>query len=211
MPKGFRNEPNIDFALAELFGAVKQQIIFFAAETGVSANWVAARVSTLLCPERPGILDPLPPVQHGSTATRRAVEPLALAEHAHSSEAPATVEARRTNNGGRGYWAKMTPEERSAEILRRMIKSKSTNPAVQSLIRNGKKKAKVTSEPVKPKASKQRGRPKGSGAKTASAKELPNQTLYNQRYLAKKRGKTPPPLPGEPHTSQTVNGKLATA
>jgi hypothetical protein len=149
-----------EFAIAELYGGIKQTIIYFAAETGTSAEWVAARISALLSPQRQGVFDQLPTVQRETSFTRGTLEPLALAQYAHSSETPSSIAAgsgssyqtdhpeikqpgkRGPKPGGiagarqKSYWAAMTKEQRREEMLRRMKKHKNLSPKELTIMKS---------------------------------------------------------------------------
>jgi hypothetical protein len=82
---GYSDE-GIETRIAEFFGGIKERIILFSAETGISAGWVAERISTLLSPERERVLHNLSIVQLASARNGGTVEPLALAVDAHQRE-----------------------------------------------------------------------------------------------------------------------------
>jgi hypothetical protein len=195
MPRGMRNEPDIDTAISELFGGIKLQIIYFAAETGISAHRVAERVSALLHPERERLLHQMSSMQRETARVRGPVEPLALAQHAHSGEAPLTIEASRSTPDEKGdkprlkrrsagdatnpnsYWGKMSPEERRVESARRR--------------RKWTKEAKLKWK------GGLGGRRTAKSKKVKSAEQEAKQRVYLARAKAKKEGRPLPPLPGE--------------
>lgn len=186
MPKGVRNESSHEQAIREFYGGIRLQVIFFAAEVGISAERVAERVSALLSPERERLLHHLSSMQRAASGVRPPVEPLALAQHAHSSEAPPTIEAVRSTShkksrkgvnseAAKGYWANMTPEERKAESARRRRKWSPEAKAKWHGSRSGRRTA------------------KGKKRSVDAAK----QSIYLARAKAKKAGLPIPPLPGE--------------
>jgi hypothetical protein len=177
MPRGIKNGSNIDTALQELFGGIKIQCVFFAAEVGVSANWVAERISTLLCPQREGFQYHLSELREETPGIGRAMEPLALAVHAHRGGTPSTIEAQPKPRKAHSYWDGLTPEERSKEMKRRMKKWRPES----------KNKWSKKGHPRKP--------AKGKKQTLDEAQKLEKQKIYAARSLARKEGKPLPPLP----------------
>jgi hypothetical protein len=176
LPKGIKHgiSTDVEHAFAEFYGGVKERIILFSAETGISANWVAERLATLLLPERERVLHHMSVMRIETARDSRAVEPLALAVNAHSSEtsSPVVGSSRQDATGKtltpqQQYWANKTPAERVAEFKRRQRKWKP----------DAKAKWKGTKPSKKPhyKAEKQK--------------------IYAARNIAKKAGLPLPPLP----------------
>ena len=165
MRKGTTNERSIEIAIAHLHGRIENQIEQFSAGFGIQANWVAARISDLLSPEGTRIQHHMSTVRIETTGMDRELEPLALAIDAHSSETPTATQAGRKTGGSRAYWTKMTPEQRSAEMKKRLNK---WSPQAKE---KWSKKAKM---------------------KTKQQKE--RQVLYQARSDARKRGLPLPPL-----------------
>jgi hypothetical protein len=176
---GYSDE-SVETRIAEFFGGIKERIILFSAETGISAGWVAERISTLLSPERERVLRHMSIVQLASTGNGGSVEPLALAVDAHQREAQSptvgttgeaatnkTIKKKLTSSG----WNKLTPEERSKEMVRRRKVAK----------RNKELKA----------AGKLKKPWKRTGISVAKQKR------YLERSHAKALGLPMPPLPGD--------------
>jgi len=197
MPKGQHHGPDIEFELAGLCGAIKERIILFSAETGASANWTAARLSAFLSPQGQGLLDHLPAVRQETTGGRGAVEPLALADHAHSSPARPTIDAEPKPSKVNPYWQGMTPEQRSKEIARRrskwskkaLAKWSGGKPAKGNLTAAKKKRLE------KDRLRKQRER--AEAKTTRSNRDMSKQRIYVARHNARLQGKPLPPLPDE--------------
>jgi hypothetical protein len=97
MPKGIQHGSSLDYdyAVSQFYGRIQERIVLFAAETGISAHWVAERLATLLSPPGERIFDHLPSLRPEAAGPRRELEPLALAEHAHSGQASDAHQARR--------------------------------------------------------------------------------------------------------------------
>lgn len=196
MPKGMRNAPNLDHAVCELYGGIKQQVIYFAAEVGVSASWVAERISALLSPERERVLDHLSTVRHETSANRTAMEPLALAVNTHSSETPTTIEAQPKPRKLSPYWSKMSPKQRAAEMRKRQ-KKWSKAPKEKWGVRASGKRSRTTPKSAAPPPKAASKRP------PLDAERKAKQAIYVERSKARKEGRPLPPLPGE--SVATVN------
>ena len=110
------------------------------------------------------------------------MEPLALADHAHSSPARPTIDAEPKPSKVNPYWQGMTPEERSREMARR--RRKWSKQALAKWKGGGNTKG---------------GKPK------KRVKNPDNERVYAARRRAKMTGKPIPPLPGEKRKSKVVN------
>lgn len=218
---------SIEFAIAELYGGIRQQIIFFAAEVGTSAGWVAERISTLLSPERSGVQHNVPTMQFETTGGRGTVEQVEMVVHAHRGQTPVAIEAERggseASNGSQvvkrqnpkmaAYWAKMTPQERATEQVRRLSKIKNKTARIKKMIKSLKLIADGV-DPIEVRRNSNRERLRKQREKkrapvTAEEKvgrnghRYPVQTpeekqakmiRYHERHVAKRAGLPVPPL-----------------
>lgn len=201
-----KTDGSIEFAIAELFGGIKLQIIFRAAETGLSAEWIASRLAALLSPQGQRVQHSLPTMQSETTGTHRALESLEMAEYAHSGKAPVAITAgangseipkgsvkgQLIKSAQAAYWERMTPAQRSAEMARRLSKRGNLTPSQIKAIRTLKKTA--AGRPPKAKPGIKIG---ANGHKyvveTTEQRQVRLQR-YHQRHQAKKRGDVVPPL-----------------
>jgi hypothetical protein len=135
----------IEDSIAYIFGRIEIQIEGFALRMGISAAELAHRVGTLLSAPPVGqILGPgdhLPHLQQAPRERDMHVEPLALASGSHRVEASPAAKPRAGKNGGT-FWKKMTEQERSAEMLRRLSKIKTKTPTMRKQIKTIRAKLK---------------------------------------------------------------------
>jgi hypothetical protein len=211
MTRGTNNGTSSENAVYELFGGIKQQIIFFAAETGLSAGWIAERISALLSPSGERVHNKLPPVRREAPDLRGAVEPVEVAVDAHSLEAPPPVAAKRKSGKQAAYWARMNTAERAAEMARRLQKRKKLKPYQKKQLKSlqataGSKAPKKGRTPETEKAKK--GRTPKAVKKTPHYRDtvegIEKQRIYVARALAKKNGLPLPPLPSESTRQQSA-------
>jgi hypothetical protein len=179
-------DEGIETKLVEFFGGIKERVILFSAETGISAGWVAERISELLSPSRERVLHQLSIMRVASTRDGGTVEPLALAVDAHQRETQSSTvgttgkaATNKTIKRRGNPWDGMTPEQKSKEMKRRRKVAK----------RN--KKLKAAGKPIKP--------------LKKSPETLAKQNIYVARSNAKKAralaqalGKPLPPMPPLP-------------
>ena len=125
------------------------------------------------------------------------MEPLALADHAHSSPARPTIDAEPKPSKVNPYWQGMTPEQRSKEMARRrskwskkaLAKWSGGRPAKGNLTAAKKKRLE------KDRLRKQRER--AEAKTTRSNRDMSKQRIYVARHNARLQGKPLPPLPDE--------------
>lgn len=204
--KNNNGSDSIEFALAELYGGIRQQIIFFAAEIGVSANWTAERISALLSPQRAGLQHNLPTMQLETAGIHRGLEQMEMVVHAHRGQTPVAITAEPTDSevpkskghlirsAQAAYWARMTPAQRAAEMARRLSKRGNLTAGQAKAIKTLKLAA--ASRPSK---AKQKPGVKIGANGHKYLVETPEQIAarkrrYHERYQAKKRGETQLPL-----------------
>jgi hypothetical protein len=209
------NSDSFETSLAELYGGIKQQIIFYSAEIGVSAGWVAERISSLLSPERAGVLHHLSVMRVETPTGSRAVEPLALAVNAHSSEAPSTVVGTTSEvanhsvsgNSKKGGWSKMTPKQRSAEMARRNLVARGKVQSKQKRDSNAARKRKRAEEKARLVA---HGRKLSRNGRIILSPEerAAKQKIYVERSTLRAQGVPEdqlPPLPGKVPVNAVAN------
>ncbi len=180
MPRGYRQHGSDSDSYIDQFAArIQERILLFSAETGISADRVTTRLSELFSPPGSRVQHYVSELREETPRIRGGVEPLALAQHAHRRATPPTIEAGRSaseddehalsrpRSQHRSYWARMTPEERSAESARRR---KKWSPEAKAKWRGG-------------------------GRGELSERAVLKQKIYQERHNAKKLGLPLPPLP----------------
>jgi hypothetical protein len=117
------DERNIELGTAFFHGWISSKIEDFAQRLQIPASQLAGRLAELLSGETQretlGVVHHLPRVQRAPAQADQVLEPVALADGPHSDQAQEAVSRKR---GPRGWWAKLTKEQRSAEMKRQMKK-----------------------------------------------------------------------------------------
>jgi hypothetical protein len=182
---------DVEDSIAYIFGRIEIQIEGFALRMGIPAAELAGRVGALLsAPPLGQILgsgDHLPYLQQAPRERDIRMEPLALAGGAHRIEAPPAAKP----SSGKAritFWTKMTEQQRSEEMLRRLLKIKTKSPTMRKQIATIRKKLKAQTPRAKP--------PKKAATRQEQRERpLTKQRVYQLRYEAKKAGLPPPLLP----------------
>lgn len=109
-----------DIAIAYSWGRVEKEIENLALALNVPKSQLTRGVGNHLCASQGWVLlgpeHHVPDVQRARAERSKAVEPVAVAERAHRPE----TRQRKVVSGG--YWAKMSPKQRKAEMARRVAK-----------------------------------------------------------------------------------------
>lgn len=173
MAKGIRNGTD-SYALAYIHGRIEAQLEYYGKALNVSADWLAEGLSALLSAQGPGVQHYLPSMREAPSGNSGAVEPVALALHAHSGQPSLAITTQpgspappdhqplappKKTRAYANYWSKMTSEERAAEMARRLSTRKNLTPAQKKQLKTMKAHAKPVAA-GKPNATDRIGRKK---------------------------------------------------
>lgn len=191
---GHDDQQQVEFGLAQLFGAIRQQIIFFSAENGISAERVAQRMAESLDPLGQRGVQGQVQYLRGSTGSedRHALATMEVAigslgdgqtsrrsAEVQSHQRQDREEAVKPSSKQAEFWAKFSPEEKAAEMAHRLSKRKNLTDIQKKQLKSLRAKAKGV-DPRKPKTDR---------------KQLDKQRVYQARYEARKKGLPEPALP----------------
>lgn len=117
----------LDVSIAYIHGRLDQQVEAYAQDLGIPSNELASRLASLLHAEGQR-------TQHNVSALRSEMPGLgkAVAEMESNGDAhrqPQKRQKRSKPTGIKGYWAKMTVGQRSAEMNRRRLKGQDQKKA----------------------------------------------------------------------------------
>jgi hypothetical protein len=128
------NDAKLNEAIAYLHGKIEAEIGFFAAAAGLNSGMVAARVGVLLSGAWQRAESSVPMRMEPAHRRAGAGKPVADVEgseqpHGHGAQ-HRTAKKKRSKagkkvkpNGIKAYWDAMTPEQRSAEMTKRLRKA----------------------------------------------------------------------------------------
>jgi hypothetical protein len=134
------NDAKLNEAIAYLHGKIEAEISFFAAAANLNARMVTARVGVLLSGTwqraesglpmrvesahgRAGTGEPLADVEGGEQPHGRGAQNRTATGKGAKTGKASKVKRGKKVNGIKAYWDAMTPEQRSAEMTKRLRKA----------------------------------------------------------------------------------------
>jgi hypothetical protein len=133
-----KTNAKLNEAIAYLHGKIEAELNYLALAAGLDASMVAARVGALLCGAWQRAESGLPMRMESAYGRAGASKSLADVEggkQPHGHGAPHRAASKKRSKAGkkvsgiRAYWAAMTPEQRSAEMAKRLRKAQKRKEA----------------------------------------------------------------------------------
>ena len=135
-----RDNAKLNEAIAYLHGKIEAELNYLALAAGLDARMVTARVGALLSGAGHGAESGLPmrmEPAHGRAGAGKPVADVEGRQQPHGHGAPHRAASKKRSKAGKAkklvgikaYWAAMTPEQRSAEMAKRLRKAQKRKDA----------------------------------------------------------------------------------
>lgn len=119
----------LDVSIAYIHGRLEAEVESFASSLGITSQELTRRVGILLLGQGVGSGNSVPTVRVQTTTDSETVEQMARRSSASKRRAQKHPTHAKPFKGVKGYWAKMTAGQRSAEMNRRRLKGQGQKQA----------------------------------------------------------------------------------